>query len=150
MPEEKREELEVRPEEVPEWMKDGLELKYIFKAISEFISDVSGHLKKLIDTILEPISGDKLGGEIGAFYRNLRESGVPEELASEMTRRYFESRIAILEAFKSLPSLFQQFQGAAKKGPIPPEAREELREKIKKAIEEAVGEGKPEEPSEEN
>ena len=150
MSEGKREELEVRPEEVPEWMKDGLELKYIFKAISEFISDVSGHLKKLIDTILEPISGDKLGEEIGAFYRNLRGNGVPEELANEMTRRYFESRIAILEAFKSLPSLFQQFQGVTKKGPIPPEAKEELREKIKKAVEEAIGERRSEGLSEED
>jgi len=100
--------------EIPEYMKDGLELKYIFRAISEFIKDVSTNLKDLIDTMLAPVSGERLGEEIGSFYENLKQSGVPEDLANEMTRRYFEARIAVLEIMKSLPSLLQRAPQAFK------------------------------------
>ena len=93
--------------EVPDWMKDGLELRYIFKAINDFMNSIRGPLKDLVDLLSNLISGERLGKEVGAFYKNLVDNGVPEDQAIEMTRRYFESRIAILESLKELKEILR-------------------------------------------
>ncbi len=89
-------------------MRDGLELKYVFEAISNFIKDIREPLENLINTITDMISGEKLGKDVGSFYSNLVSNGLPEDLAKEMTKEYFESRIAI---FKSLSNIVGSLEG---------------------------------------
>jgi len=97
----KRKLPETEMKEVPEWMKDGLELKYVLSAISDFIKEIREPLKELIDTIMRTLSGEKLGEEVASFYKNLIDSGVPEDMAKDMTRKYFEMRIGIFDMLKN-------------------------------------------------
>ncbi len=105
MTEEIKEELsEAEIKEVPEWMKDGLELKYVLSAISDFIKEIREPLRELVDTIMKTLSGEKLGEEVASFYRNLIDSGIPEDMAKDMTKKYFETRIGIFDMLKNAVS----------------------------------------------
>lgn len=69
------------------------ELREVLRSVSEFIRELREPLEKLLDTLLSAMDGSKVGGDVAAFYRKLREEGVPEDLAGEMTREYFRARI---------------------------------------------------------
>ena len=97
----KKELLEAEMKEVPEWMKDGLELKYVLSAVSDFIKEIREPLKELIDMVMRILSGEKLGEEVASFYKSLVESGVPEDMAKDMTKKYFETRIGIFDILKN-------------------------------------------------
>jgi hypothetical protein len=115
--EERKEKTEKEIEkEVPEWMREALEVRHILKAVSDFISDIKAPLKDILDTVLAPFSGERLGRDVGNFYKNLRESGVPEEVAIEMTKRYFENRVKAFDIVGKLEQLVS-------KVPRPPRLR---------------------------
>ena len=69
------------------------ELREVLKAISDFLKDLKEPLEKLFNTMLSAMDGSRLGEEVAAFYRKLRESGMPEDMAAEMTREFFRARI---------------------------------------------------------
>ena len=81
---------------------DVQELKEVLGALSEFLKGLSEPLEKLIDTILKVADGRRVGEEVAAFYKSLKESGMPDEVALEMTREYFKKRIAALDMAKLL------------------------------------------------
>ncbi|MCE4601021.1 MAG: hypothetical protein F7C38_05590 [Desulfurococcales archaeon] len=97
-------EEERRPESVSE---DVEEVRGILTAVSDFLKEVQKPIKDLLETLLEPVRGDKFGSEIAAFYKSLVESGIPEDLAREMTKEYFEKRTKILDAMSSITNLFK-------------------------------------------
>lgn len=103
--EEEREEEIEKMKEIPEWMEDGLELKYIFDAISGFLKEIKDPLKDLLDAVLSPLDGDKLGKDLGSLYRNLKESDVPEDLASEIIKKYFETKLSVFKIFEKLQNV---------------------------------------------
>jgi hypothetical protein len=76
------------------------ELKEVLGAISEFLSGLSGPLERLIDTFLRAVDGKKLGADVAAFYESLREAGMPEDLAAQMTKEYFEKRLTAFDIAK--------------------------------------------------
>ncbi len=69
-------------------------LKEVLKTVSDFIGSLTGNIKSYINARLEALDGAKLGAMIGEYYKRLRESGLPEEEAMNLTRRYFEELIA--------------------------------------------------------
>ena len=79
---------------------DVQELKEVLGAVSEFLRGLSEPLEKLIDTILKIADGRRVGEEVAAFYASLKGSGMPDEVAIEMTREYFKKRIAALDMAK--------------------------------------------------
>ena len=99
MPEEKRE----------PWREDVEELRGVLSAISDFLSSLKEPIKELLSAIVGSVEGGKLGKEIGDFYKSLRDSGVPEEMAAQMTQEYFRRR---LESLPSLASLMDALKGA--------------------------------------
>ncbi|MET1128566.1 MAG: hypothetical protein ABWW70_04545 [Thermoproteota archaeon] len=106
MAEEKKGKTEKEIEkDVPEWMREALEVRHILKAVSDFISDIKAPLKDILDTMLAPLSGERLGRDVGSFYKNLRESGVPEEVAIEMTKKYLENRLRAFDIAGKLEQL---------------------------------------------
>jgi hypothetical protein len=69
------------------------ELREVLRSVSEFVRDLEEPIERLLNTLMSALDGSKLGEEVAAFYRKLRESGVPEDMAAEMTREYFRARI---------------------------------------------------------
>jgi len=87
-------------EEVEEY----LELKAVFTAIEEFLRKVLPMIKELIDTVLKPLDGSRLGKEIAEMYRSLKESGMSEEMIAKVIDRYLEKR---LEGIPTLTTLLK-------------------------------------------
>ncbi|NOZ30788.1 MAG: hypothetical protein GXO68_02415 [Crenarchaeota archaeon] len=111
--------------------EDVRELEGIFKAISNFIRDIQEPLQELIETLIGPIRGDRFGEELAEFYKKLKESGMPEDLAQKMTLEYFDKRMKILDALGSLGGILSKgpwMQGFSYKGEEEKEEEEEKKE----------------------
>ena len=65
------------------------------KEIGQLLDEVSGKVPKLIsgiiDTIYSAEAGKKMGQSIGNLYKELIESGIPEEEAVKMAKDYMLS-----------------------------------------------------------
>ncbi len=72
---------------------DVKELREIFNVITEFIKNVKGEIKDLMELSMNALDGGKLGEDVSKFYRSLVDRGVPKEVAEEMTKEYFRKRL---------------------------------------------------------
>ena len=85
--------------------EDAEEIREILSAVSDFLKELKDPIEKLINTLLSLLEGEKVGRDVAAFYQKLKEAGVPEDLATDMTRRYFEERVSTLNIIKKLGEL---------------------------------------------
>jgi len=72
---------------------DVAELREVLRAISEFLKELREPIKDLLSALTSALDGGKLGEDVAKFYRSLKESGLPEEVAIEMTKQYFRERL---------------------------------------------------------
>ncbi|MCE4624940.1 MAG: hypothetical protein F7C35_03640 [Desulfurococcales archaeon] len=70
-------------------------------AVSRFIREIQEPLKKMTESLMEPLKGEKLARDVAAFYKTLIGEGVPEEDAMEMTHEYLRGRIELVESLVS-------------------------------------------------
>jgi Arc/MetJ-type ribon-helix-helix transcriptional regulator len=87
------------PSESSDW-EDIAELRVVLKSVTEFLDSIVDPLRRLLDVLFSTFDGSKLGKEVGTFYKNLIESGVPEDIAAQLTREYFEKRLSIADIAK--------------------------------------------------
>jgi hypothetical protein len=80
-------------------------LRGVLKAVSDFLKDIREPLKGLMDFALGSLDGERVGSDVARFYAKLREAGVPEDLAAQLTRDYFKARMESV----NLPSLMREF-----------------------------------------
>lgn len=110
MSEEKREEAREALEEASEALEkeevavvkagEGRDVAEILKAVGEFLKSLEEPLMKLLQLFLDTMNGEKLGKDVAVFYAQLRDSGMPEDVAVQMTKEYFEKRTAIADLSK--------------------------------------------------
>jgi len=79
---------------VSERVSEAEELKEVLSSITAFLKDLTGPLKELLDTLLTTVSGESVGKDVATFYRKLKEEGLPDDLVSELTKKYYEQRMA--------------------------------------------------------
>ena len=84
------------------------ELREVLQAISAFLRDLSEPVEKLLSTMLAAMDGKRLGEEVSSFYARLREGGVPEDMAAELTRQYFQARIEAASVLTALARLVKK------------------------------------------
>ncbi len=75
------------------------DIREVFEGLTNMLIKLKEPMKELIDYVKAETSGEKIGAEVAAFYKNLVDKGVPEDLAREMTKEYLEKR---LELFKKV------------------------------------------------
>jgi hypothetical protein len=92
--------------------EDIAELQAVLDSIARFIENITEPLKKLLDVLFSTLDGAKLGREVASFYQSLVESGMPADIASQLTKEYFEKRMKIAD----LASLLQETLGKGLKG----------------------------------
>lgn len=73
------------------------ELRQVLNVVKDFIPEILPHIKELLSTVLDTLSGEKLGEDVAAFYKKLIDSGMDRELAEKLTKEYLESKLDILE-----------------------------------------------------
>jgi hypothetical protein len=79
--------------------QDPEELRQILDVVSEkvpkLLNELSDSIPKLLgairDTIYSQEAGKNMGKAIAVFYKELKEGGIPDELALKMTKDYAQS-----------------------------------------------------------
>jgi len=78
------------------------EMRGIMEAISDFLPKVSELIKGIISSIFSEESGRDIGKGIAAFYKSLKEGGIPDDIALKMTEDYLHTLTRWSEAFKEI------------------------------------------------
>jgi hypothetical protein len=110
--------------------EDVEELREVF---SIFSKEVPNLLKSIIGSIFSEEAGRDMGKAAAAFYKELKEGGMPEETAVRMTENY-------VSVFTSLGDVMKTAVSGEKKG-----KGEDIGEEISKRIKEKMAEKRKEE-----
>ncbi|RLI21329.1 hypothetical protein DRO54_04000 [Candidatus Bathyarchaeota archaeon] len=96
--------------------------------VKEILSVVSKEIPALIKGIIASVFSEEAGRNMGkaaaAFYKELKESGMPDEVAIKMTENY-------ISVFTSLGDLMKKFtSGKEKSTKLEKEIEKKIREKL--------------------
>ena len=75
------------------------EIQGMLAAVSK---EMPGLVKGLIDAFFSPEAAADIGKAVAAFYKNLKEGGIPDEQALAMTKDYLGTLTKWSEALKGL------------------------------------------------
>jgi len=114
------------------------EVKEILSAVS---TEVPALIKSIIASVFSEEAGRNMGKAAAAFYKELKDGGMPDNVAVKMTEDY-------IGVFTSLGDILKGVGGKGKDW-IPKEKREEFAEEIEKRIKEKIAEKRREEEEEE-
>lgn len=97
------------------------DLRQVLGTVTDMVPNL---IKGILGSIFSPEAGKNMGAAVASFYKELKASGLPEEVAVKMTENYAKS-------FTDIGKLIQQ--AASQKGgfqiPAPPKPSEETPEK---------------------
>jgi len=97
------------------------EIKEILSVVS---TEIPALIKNIIASVFSEEAGRNMGKAAGAFYKELKDSGMPENLALQMTENY-------MKTFTGLGDLFKQI---GMKAAFSPKTHEENQKRIKDRI----------------
>jgi len=106
-------------------MEDAEEVKEILGVVSK---EVPALIKGIVGSVFSEEAGRDMGKAAGAFYKELKESGMPDETAVRMTENY-------ISVFTSLGDIMKKFDfGKGEK------SRSEVKKEIERKIKEKFAE----------
>ena len=113
--------------------------------VKEILSAVSTQVPALIKSVLASVFSEEAGKSMGkaaaAYYKELKEGGMPEDVAVKMTQEY-------MRTFTSLGSMLQNI-GKSEKVVLSGKAGEDLGEEIERRVREKIERKRRERESEE-
>lgn len=119
-------------DEEKEHRKKGMEDAEEVKAILEVVSkEIPALIKGIVGSVFSEEAGRDMGRAAGAFYKELKESGMPDEVAVKMTENY-------ISVFTSLGDIIGKFsKGKKPSSDIEKEIEKKIKEKLaEKGLEE--------------
>ena len=108
--------------------EDVEEMKEVFRVLS---TEIPALIKGIIASVFSEEAGRSMGKAAAAFYKELKESGMPDEVAVKMTENY-------IGVFTSLGDLMKKFTKGKK---MPTKLEKEIEEIVEEAVEEAREKG---------
>jgi len=108
--------------------EDAEEVREILSVVSK---EVPALIKGIIASVFSEEAGRNMGKAAAAFYKELKESGMPDEVAIKMTENY-------ISVFTSLGGLIKKFTKGKEK---PTKLEKEIEEIVEEAVEEAREKG---------
>jgi len=103
--------------------EDVEELREVLNVVSK---EVPGLIKGIIASVFSEEAGRDMGKAAAAFYKQLKDAGMPDETAVKMTENY-------VSVFTSLGEILKK-SGMGGKGPKGDEISEEVERKIKEKL----------------
>jgi len=111
--------------------EDVEEMKEVFRVLS---TEIPALIKGIIASVFSEEAGRSMGKAAAAFYKELKESGMPDEVAVKMTENY-------ISVFTSLGDLMKKFtEGKEKSTKLEKEIEEIVEEAVEEAREKGVSE----------
>jgi hypothetical protein len=104
-------------------MEEAEEVKEILEAVSK---EVPALIKSIIGAVFSEEAGRDMGKAAGAFYKELKESGMPDETAVRMTENY-------ISVFTSLGDIMKKFdfgKGEKSRSEVGKEIERKIKEKL--------------------
>ncbi|MDI6904325.1 MAG: hypothetical protein QMD13_02370 [Candidatus Bathyarchaeia archaeon] len=102
-------------------VEDAEEVKAVFEVFSK---EIPALIKGIIGSVFSEEAGRDMGRAAGAFYKELKESGMPDEIAVKMTENY-------ISVFTSLGDIMTKFGKGEKDSS---EIEKEIERRIKKKL----------------
>ncbi|MFQ6064434.1 MAG: hypothetical protein ACE5L6_03060 [Candidatus Bathyarchaeia archaeon] len=103
------------------------EVKEILGVVSK---EIPALIKGIISTIFSEEAGKDMGRAAAAFYKELKEAGMPEDTAVRMTENY-------IGAFTSLGDMLKGAVSEGRRGKL---SKKEMEEEVTKRIREKIAE----------
>jgi hypothetical protein len=91
--------------------EDVAELREVLNVISEFIDKLPKILNELISALYAADIGEKLGKSVGEYYKKLKESGIPDDVAIKLTEAYAKEAQTPMKILGELISRFSGGRG---------------------------------------
>ena len=104
-------------------MEDAEEVKEILGVVSK---EVPALIKSIVGAVFSEEAGRDMGKAAGAFYKELKESGMPDETAVRMTENY-------ISVFTSLGDIMRKFEfgkGEKSRSEVGKEIERKIKEKL--------------------
>jgi len=117
-------------EEKKHKMPEAEEVKEILGVVS---TEIPALIKGIISSVFSEEAGKSMGRAAAAFYNELKQSGMPEDVAVKMTENY-------IGVFTSLGDILKRTGKWGGKEHISSEIEEEVAKKIKEKIAEKIKE----------
>jgi hypothetical protein len=111
-------------------MPESEEIKEILGVVS---TEIPALIKGIISSVFSEEAGKSMGRAAAAFYKELKESGMPEDVAIKMTENYISVFTSLGDILKRTGKLSEKEHGSS-------EIREEIGKKIKEALAEETRE----------
>lgn len=129
-----------KPEKKKTASEEAEEVKEILSAVS---TEVPALIKSIISAVFSEEAGRNMGKAAAAFYKELKDSGMPDNVAVKMTEDY-------ISVFTSLGDLLKnQGKGIAISTGKGKGIGEEIEKRVKERVKENLAERKKEEDEEE-
>ncbi len=109
--------------------REAEEVREILGAVS---TQVPALIKSIINSVFSEEAGRNMGKAAAAFYKELKDSGMPDSVAVKMTEDY-------ISVFTSLGDILKSAGGKGKMS-ISPGKREELSKEIERRVKEKLAE----------
>jgi hypothetical protein len=117
--------------------EDAEEVREILGVVSK---EVPALIKNIVASVFSEEAGRSMGKAAAAFYKELKDSGMPNELALKMTEQY-------MSTFTSLGNVFKQIN-VGKSDNLSPSGAKELEKEIRGRVEEKLAEKRREKDTE--
>ena len=104
-------------------MEDAEEVEAILGVVSK---QVPALIKSILGSVFSEEAGRDMGKAAGAFYKELKESGIPEETAVKMTENY----IAVFTSLGDIMKKFDFGKGEKSRAEVEKEIEHKIREKL--------------------
>ena len=114
-------------------IEDAEEIKEILGVVS---SEVPALIKGIIGAVFSEEAGGEMGRAAGAFYKELKESGMPDDVAVKMTQNY----IAVFTNIGDMLKDTVRGKGRHMNIKVGKEGREESETELAKKIKEKIAE----------
>ncbi|NWG10657.1 hypothetical protein HXY33_02735 [Candidatus Bathyarchaeota archaeon] len=107
-------------------IEDAEELKEVLSVVSKEIPNL---LKSIIGSVFSEEAGRDMGKAAAAFYKELKEAGMPEETAVRMTENYISVFTSLSDVMKRAVSGEKKLRGDEIGAEIERKVKEKLAEK---------------------
>lgn len=123
---------EKREKEEKEHQKNNEDVDDLREVLSVVSQQVPSLIKGIIASVFSEQAGSDMGKAVGAYYKGLKDAGIPEETAVKMTESYAST-------FSSLGDVMKMAVSGEKKGK---DMGEEISKTIKENVTKEINENK--------
>jgi hypothetical protein len=117
--------------------EDVEELKEVLSVVSK---EVPNLIKSIIASVFSEEAGRDMGRAAAAFYKELKEAGLPEEIAVRMTENYVSVFTSLGDVMKKAVSGKESIKGAKISKEMGEEISKKVREKLAEKLSKEVSE----------